>query len=123
MLRAVRVSGSPSMASVNGSRVNPPSRNVQPVKPAALKPGGWPQRLVSTVEKPIMITQVVMARMPQPSSRAVERSTRSPTPTMPRPPATMSMVRILVCSKGTERTTTISGVIELITEATPPGSR
>ena len=35
----------------------------------------------------------------------------------------MSMVRILVLSKGTDKTTTISGVIELITEATPPGSR
>jgi hypothetical protein len=42
---------------------------------------------------------------------------------MPSIPATMSTVRIFMCSKGTERTTTISGVIELITDATPPGSR
>ncbi len=64
-----------------------------------------------------------MASSPQMSSRALERRTSRATPSTPSAPATSWIGLILVCSQGTDKTTTMIGLKELITEATPPGSR
>ena len=57
------------------------------------------------------------------SNRAVERRTKSATPPRPNSPARIWMLRIRAPSSGTEMITTKIGLSELITAATPPGSR